>query len=669
MPVKPTYEELEQKIRELIHSEPSCKMAAESLKENEARYQTVLDTINEGVILQSATGEVLTWNKGAEKIFGISADEIRGRVLECRKLPLIHEDGSRCDGENNPFTWTLQTGKPRSNEIMGLIRSTADLRWFSINTSPLFRNGEERPYAVAISLYDITEKREIESEAFKNRERFRDLAEMLPEAVFEADLDVNFTFVNRKALKMFGYSGQDFERGLNGMEMLASGDRKRAQKTFLKRIKGHAAGASEYLAVKKDGSLFPILLQASPIIEKGVPVGLRGIIIDITDTKKMEERLIEIQKMESIGTLAGGIAHDFNNILAPIILHSEMLLEDLTQNDPMEMSVKEIYTSSIRARDLVKQILAFAKKGTEERSVVRASLIVKETIKFLRSTIPATIDIRYDISAEKDSILADPTQLNQIIMNLCTNAAHAMRAKGGILKIILGNENITSRIVNRLFTLKPGLYLKISVTDTGTGIPPYIIDKIFEPYYTTKGPGEGTGLGLAIIHGIVKNYGGSINVESCMDEGTAFYVYLPVVEAEASRPEKPEGRAPRGRERILIIDDEKPGLNAMRKMLERSGYNVTARSSSIDAIETFRNDTGAFDIVITDMTMPNITGKELVKEFKTLRPDLPVILFTGFSDQIDEKEAKKMGIDAFIMKPIIRNEVAHTIRNVLDSRH
>jgi PAS domain S-box-containing protein len=509
--------------------------------------------------------------------------------------------------------------------------------------------------------------REKAENALKESEkRLRELAELLPEGVFESDLNMNLTFVNLKGLTMFGYTRNDFEEGMNGLDMLAKEDRQRARENFIKRMKGERSGASEYRGVKKDGTLFPILLHVSPIIKNNIPTGLRGVIIDMTEPKKMEGLLIEAQKMESIGTLAGGIAHDFNNILAPIVLHSDLLISEFAYDDPVKLSLKEIHKAAIRARDLVKQILTFARRGLENKVVFKAAPAINDMVKFLRATIPSTIDIRYDNRALNDTIFADPIHLNQIVMNLSTNAAYAMRDGGGRLEIILTSMEITKNDLGEHPGLDPGQYLILTVKDTGTGIPPEILDKIFDPYFTTKRPGEGTGLGLAIIFGIVKSCNGAVIVKSPEGEGTTFQVYLPLIDENLVAPVEESGEIEKGGERILLVDDETSGLNAMRKTLESLGYIVSTSESGVGALELFKNAPLAFDLVITDMTMPVMTGKELVKEITCIRPGMPVILCTGFSDQIDENEAARMGICAFILKPVIRTEIARAIRQALD---
>jgi len=389
---------------------------------------------------------------------------------------------------------------------------------------------------------------------------------------------------------------------------------------------------------------------------------------EISARERAEIQLLQAQKMEAMGTLAGGIAHDFNNILSPIMAHSEMAIMDLPEGSPVQQNLLQIRKAVERARDLVRQILTFARKRERERIPLKATVIVKEAIKFLKSTIPSTIDIQYDCQTEEDMVLGDPTEMNRIVMNLCTNAAHAMREKGGTLEVTLTDEHFGQDDISRFPDLTSGHYLRISVRDTGQGIPPEIVDKIFEPYFTTKGPSEGTGLGLAVVHGIVKNYEGSISVDSEIGKGTTFHVILPLVEAEIPSIDESKAPLPSGTEHLLLVDDEIGIVHTQRLILERLGYKVTTRTNSIEALETFRNNPDQFDLVITDMTMPNMTGKDLAKELIRIRSDIPIILCTGFSEQINERIAKEIGISAFIMKPIVIRDIANAIREVLDNK-
>lgn len=422
----------------------------------------------------------------------------------------------------------------------------------------------------------------------------------------------------------------------------------------------------EVLVKNRDEKIFPALISSSPVYnEKGEIAGEISISIDLTEKKKLEAQLQQTQKMEGIGILAGGIAHDFNNILAPIILHSQMAIDDTVPDNPIQASMKEIYRAAIRARDLVRQILTFARKGQDNRIVLRASLAVKEAMKFLRATIPATIEINYELKTVHDTILANPTHINQIVINLCANAASAMKEKGGVITVILDTCNIKDGD-NPGCVLAPGEYLRMSVSDTGPGIPPDIIDRIFEPYFTTKGPGEGTGLGLAIIHGIVKSYEGGITVESVQGRGTTFLVYIPLVDEIAVIEEEKNTEVLKGEERILFVDDEDAAISAMKKILSRLGYITTTSNSSPEALNIFKNNPEGFDLLITDMTMPGMTGMKLIKEVRAIRPDMPVILCTGYSDQIDEKKVEMAGINEFMIKPVNMNDIAEAIRRVLE---
>jgi len=404
-------------------------------------------------------------------------------------------------------------------------------------------------------------------------------------------------------------------------------------------------------------------------------VGLIHVVRDITDRKnaeqeklKLEYQLRQAYKIESIGTLAGGIAHDFNNILSSIIGFTELALDDLKdekKDTTIADNLQEVYTAGKRAKDLVRQILAFARQSEEEIKPVQVDLITKEVIKFVRSSIPTTIEIKMNI--ESDSlIMGNATQLHQILMNLCINAAHAMEDEGGILEVGLKDVIINRTSAMAELGLKPAKYIQMKVSDTGVGIPPDIIGSIYDPYFTTKEPGEGTGMGLSMVHGIVESYGGKITVDSTLGEGTVFTIYLPITgERAAHRPYEFQ-ELPQGTERILFIDDEAPIARMGGQVLERLGYTVSIRTSSVEALELFRSKPNDFDLVISDMTMPNIAGDKLAVELMVIRPDIPVILCTGYSIKISDESAAEIGIKAFAYKPIVKADLAKTVRKVLD---
>ncbi|HDO31124.1 MAG TPA: response regulator [Desulfobacteraceae bacterium] len=386
------------------------------------------------------------------------------------------------------------------------------------------------------------------------------------------------------------------------------------------------------------------------------------------EKKKLEGQLRQALKMEAIGTLAGGIAHDFNNILAAIVGYADLAKDELPAESRSGKRIDEVLKASGRARDLVQQILAFSRKSEQERAPLQLHLLVKETLKLLRASIPSTIEIRRNIDPHSGNILADPTQIHQVLMNLCTNAAQAMDEKGGVLFVGLDCLELKEKDFKGEADPRPGPYVRLTVKDTGCGIDPFIMDRIFDPYFTTKEVGKGSGMGLSVVHGIVKSHNGKITVASKLNQGTTFKVYFPRVEEE-SQP-KPEGSAPLpvGGERILFVDDEQDLTDATRGILTYLGYRVTAKTSSLEALALFRSQPDAFDLVITDQTMPEMTGVQLAGELLGIRPDLPIILCTGYSSKVDAGVAEDMGIRAFAMKPVGQDKLAEVIRQVLDEK-
>ena len=381
---------------------------------------------------------------------------------------------------------------------------------------------------------------------------------------------------------------------------------------------------------------------------------------------QLEEGLIQAQKMEAIGTLAGGIAHDFNNILGAIIGYAELAEEDSPEGSMVKNDIEQVLKASQRAKDLVKQILAFSRQAQPELIPIQPSVIIKEAIKMLRSSLPTTIDIQHDIDPESGFVLADPTQIYQIAMNLCTNAFHAMEETGGTLTISLKRKPLSPSDFPDESQIKSGDFLHLSVKDTGTGIDPEIREKVFDPYFTTKEVGKGTGMGLAIIHGIVKSYGGFVIFDSQSREGTVFHVYLPVITDEAQLEKKTLDLIPVGNEHILFVDDEEMLAEMGKHMFERLGYRVTMRTNSIEALVVFQNQPDAFDLVVTDQTMPGMTGIDLARRMMQIRPDMPIILCTGYSGQVSKEKAMSLGIKGFAMKPLARKDIAALIRKILD---
>ncbi len=400
-----------------------------------------------------------------------------------------------------------------------------------------------------------------------------------------------------------------------------------------------------------------------------------GTLEDITERKKMEAeketlmtQLRQAYKMEAIGTLAGGIAHDFNNILTSAIGYTELAISEVEKGTRLDKNLHELYGAWKRARDLVQQILTFARKSDDALNPLQVGMVAKEVLKFIRSSLPTTIEIKQNIKS-KSNIMGNPIQMYQVFMNLCTNAAHAMEKTGGFLEIKCEDTVIEHDRETPKMGLEPGEYVKVTVSDTGTGISPDIMDSIFEPYFTTKGLGEGTGLGLATVHGIVKNSGGSITVESKLGEGTIFTIFLPVTkQRHADRPPG-QGKRFSGTERILFIDDEDPISRLGKQVLSKLGYSVTAHTCSVAAFDDFRSDPNAYDLIVTDMTMPKMTGDSLAKEVRRIRPNFPIILCTGYSKKISTRGVEIKDVSAVLMKPVSNQDLAKTVREVLDAQN
>jgi PAS domain S-box-containing protein len=526
---------------------------------------------------------------------------------------------------------------------------------------------------VTFTALDITERKKAEEESRKLASVVRHSREL----VNLSTPDGMMVFLNDAGKKMLGISEEDIAQ-TNIMQVIPEHLQDKVQQEVLPSIDeyGFWEGDLQYLNLKT-GGLTDVHAITYKITDPDTDVMkfLANISLDITERKRAEEQsktirtqLVQAQKMESIGTLAGGIAHDFNNILSAIIGYSELAMEDVSDPQKAKREIKEVLKAADRAKELAKHILTFSRKADVEYSPLSLRTVVKDTIKMLRSVIPTTIDIQQDLT-DSGLIMSNPTQINQILMNLSTNASHAMDKTGGVLKISLKKVNINKDSEAHELNLHPGNYLILSVSDTGHGIPSEILERIFEPYFTTKDMGRGTGLGLSVVHGIVISHGGNIICKSTPGKGTSFEIYLPEIESmkEVVTHEEEEP-TPTGTEHILFIDDESVLVNLAEKMLIKLGYTIETRTSSSEALELFQKDPDKYDLIITDMTMPGMTGDRLAQKYMEIRPDIPIILCSGYSEHISKEKAKNIGIREFVMKPLEMKALAKTIRKVLAER-
>jgi PAS domain S-box-containing protein len=627
------------------------------LIESEERFRSLVQTAASVILCLSPDHRVIEINPEAERFYGCKREEVLGKNYLDLFVPEKEQDAIADDIKK------VLSGEPTKgfeNKVFAFDGSERALIW---NISRMLDSKGEPIGIIAVG-QDITERKRMEEALRISEEKYRLLVENANDGIVIIQ-DGVIKFANPRALKVAGYSANELIT-MPFIELVEEGDKN----IIISRYKARLAGkelTSNYSFRIKNKSGEELWVDASSVLItwEGQPAVL-NFLRDITEQRKLETLLQQAQKMESIGTLAGGIAHDFNNILASVIGYTELALDDVEKGSLLYENLQEVFIAGQRAKDLVKQILTFSRQVEQELKPLQPKFIVKEALKLLRASIPSTIEIEQNVQSNA-FVMGDSTQIHQVLMNLCTNAAHAMEDKGGQLTINLSDIELDSEFVSNHPDLKQGPYINITVTDTGYGMPSDVMEKMFDPFFTTKEKGEGTGMGLSVVHGIVHSHGGTIYAYSEPGKGSIFKVFLPALERRLEAEDKVERPIPTGTECILFIDDEPTIVNMGKKTLESLGYNVTARTSSVDALKLFKEKTDRFDLVITDMTMPQMTGDNLARELMRIRSDIPVILCSGFSARIDEKQAMAMGIRAFISKPILKREIAETIRKVIDS--
>ena len=552
--------------------------------------------------------------------------------------------------------------KPFKNEELYCLVDSLVKGWNKNFNLQKYRNRlqelvEERNVQLKV---EINSREEVE----KGLMRLFTAIEQTGESIVITDDDGKIQFVNPAFERVSGYEQKEVVG--EKPSLLKSGEHDESfYKELWDTITSGKVWAGHFINKKKSGAFYEVDASISPVMgSAGKITNYVSVTRDVTDKIKLERQLRQAQKMEAIGTLAGGIAHDFNNILTSVLIFTELAMEKSSE-EGIKKYLKEVLKAGHRAADLASQILAFSRQKEQKKQPVEVKLIVKEVFKLLKASVPSTIQIKQDIQTLNSMVLADPTSIHQVIMNLCTNASHAMKETGGVIKISLSDVNLEAEDILLNPSIKPGAYLKLTVSDTGPGIENSIIDRIFEPYFTTKKPGEGTGLGLAVVHGIVKSNGGKIKVYSEPGEGTTFHVYLPKSECKSIKETEPSALLG-GRETILVVDDEQPITLGLSEILKDLGYKVTALTSPLEACELFQKDPEQFDLLITDQTMPDMIGVDLAQRVLSVKPHMPVILCTGFSEVINSKKVKDSGIKEVIMKPLTRKKIAEVIRRVLE---
>jgi PAS domain S-box-containing protein len=508
-----------------------------------------------------------------------------------------------------------------------------------------------------------------QKEAEEDRMRLAAAIDQASEAVVITDVEGNIQYVNPAFVKLTGYSREE-AIGQNP-RILKSGTQDQAfYEKMWKTILQGGVWRDHLVSRKKDGSLFSEEVTISPVKNnEGQISNFVAVKRDVSKEVSLERQLRQAMKMEAIGTLTGGIAHDFNNILTAILGYTEIAKVQLPADAQVRKDLDQVMMAGKRATDLVKQLLTFSRQGEEDYQVLKIQLIIKEVLKLLRSSLPTTIQLKEDIVETTGPVLADPTQIHQVLMNLCTNAKHAIGAEMGTLSVSLSEIQVTdSSLIVDCPQIAHGHYLDLAISDTGSGMDELTRSKIFDPFFTTKEKGKGTGLGLAVVHGIIKQHKGEITVSSRLGQGTTFHIYLPISREEESAEQLLSTEImPQGSERILLVDDETMIVQVLQRILNDLGYTVSVFTSSVEALEAYTKKPDDYDLLITDMTMPEMTGTDLAGKVLAIRPDLPVILCTGYNETMDAEKAALLGINEYIMKPVDNLTLANTIRKALES--
>jgi len=631
------------------------RRAEEALRQSEERFRALYEDNPSMYFTMDAQGTVLSVNRfGAEEL-GYVVEELVGQPV----LSVFHPDDR--EAVRQQFNLCLQHPMQVAHWEFRKVRKDGSILWVK-ETARAMPRADGKP-VVLVVCEDITERKRAEEE----RARLATAIEQAAEGFVVTDTDWLIQYVNPALERISGYDRSEIIG--RHISFVNSGQ---PDKAFYRQIQETPPQGDVWLgrsiSKKKDGTFYEVEVAASPVRDNsGTVINYVSMHRDITREVRLEKELRQAQKMEALGTLAGGIAHDFNNILAAIVGFTQMALYKSPEGSPVRRDLERVLKAGSRATDLVRQILTFSRETEQERKPLFIGPVVKEALKLLRSSLPSTIEIRQEIAIapEEGIVLADPTQIHQVLMNLCANAAHAMRGQSGILRVDLSLVEADDFLVSICPELKPGPYVKLAVSDTGHGIDASVIERIFDPYFTTKGLGEGTGLGLAVVRGIVKSHDGAVAVHSEPQLGTTFHVFLPKIEGKVAQEAAAFEALPTGNERILFVDDEQALVDLGKELLESLGYKVAAVTSSVEALELFRSKPDAFDLVITDLTMPGLTGTELARELLAILPNIRIILCTGFSELVDETGVQDMGICEFVTKPYVLSSLSATIRKVL----
>lgn len=621
--------------------------------EKESNWEKTFNAIGDIITILTPDLKVVKANKATYSTFGLAEGELLGKYCH----DVFFGRSQPCD---YCPVWQPERG---TSPGTGIVYNEQINKTLAVSSSPILDDQGKLQYLVHTAR-DVSQQRKNE----EVRNILSAAVEQTSDSIIITDHYGNIQYINPFCSKITGYSREDVT-GKN-LDFLHEKDQDRSSfSSIAGKLWRGESWQGRLTGRKKDGTTFAEDVTISPITDEGGNItNCIAVKRDVSKEEQLQLQLQQAMKMEAIGTLAGGIAHDFNNILAAMIGYAQIAKGKLSGNDPANGDIEEVLLAGDRAANLVKQILTFSRQ--DKLGVLyptQIPFLLKEVVKLLRSSLPTTIEIRQDIDPACAPILADPTQIHQVLMNLCTNAKQAIGDTYGSITITLKNYTIAEpQLFQQNTPLAKGKYLHLSITDSGIGMDKEMQAKVFDPFFTTKPKNQGTGLGLAVVHGIVEGHRGVISIDSIPHEGTTFHLFFPAIEEKMEEKQTSKEAPARGTEKIMVVDDEKPLASMLKTMLGGLGYSVEIYTDSLAAVANYRRRPQDFDVIITDMTMPNMTGTELTREARSLRPEIPIILMTGYSESINEEKAAHLGLNSFLLKPISKTELAKTLRRVLD---
>lgn len=648
-------EELQQRIEKLESEVAELKQAGRALSETNELYRAIVEDMPAMICRFLPDGTLTFVNKTYCQYFHKEKDTLLNRNF-FQFIPLEEQQTIR------ERFMSLSPEQPTTTYEHQVIAPDGELLWQEWTDKALFNENGDVIEFQSIS-QDITERMRAAEALRESEKRFRELAELMPEMIFETDLDGNLTFVNQSAFGFFLYTKEEFAKGLNALDMLVAEDRERAAKNIREILGGEDHGLTEYTAVRKDGTTFPILIHSLSIYRDGRPAGLRGSIIDISEKKRLESELIQAQKMEAVGTLAGGVAHDFNNLLTGIQGTASLMLLDIDSTHPFYEKIRNVEQYVRNGAALSRQLLGFARSEKTDVTPTNLNVLMGQIADMFGRT-KKEITVNTTACDDLWTVEVDRGQIEQVILNLLVNAWQAMPG-GGRLYLETANVAVDEDFANQ-FGCSSGRYVKLSVADTGVGMDTRTRERIFEPFFTTKEMGRGSGLGLSSAYGIVKNHNGFLNVQSTKGEGSIFEIYLPATDKCAVPEDQAKVKIKSGKETILFVDDEPMIVDTGKKMLERLGYDVVTASSGKTAVETYKRMAEKIDIIILDLIMPGTGGIEVYHTLTRIDPAVRILLTSGYSISPQTRKILETNGNSFLQKPFDIQELSKKLRSTLD---